>query len=57
MAAESALTRHQLLILPRGSKRARNLRTKEHIAAGLFTPFINPTRNLRSGIILNPTQQ
>ena len=40
VVAESALLRHQLLILNRGRKRAPNLRATVRIAAGLFTLFI-----------------
>jgi hypothetical protein len=35
VAAESALLRHQLLILNRGRKRAPNLRATDRITAGL----------------------
>jgi len=36
VVAESALIRHQLLILNRGRKRAPNLRASDRIAAGLY---------------------
>ena len=55
VAAESALIRHQLLILNRGCKRAPNLRATDRIAAGLFTLFMNPARILRSAIIRKPS--
>ena len=53
--AESALIRHQLLILNRGRKRAPNLRASDRLTAGLFTLFMSPARILRSGIVLKPS--
>ena len=47
VVAESALLRHQLLILNRGRKRAPNLRDTDRIAAGLFTLFMGPVRVVR----------
>jgi len=55
VVAESALVRHQLLILNRGRKRAPNLRATDRIAAGLLTLFLNPARVLRSAIVLKPS--
>ena len=55
VVAESALIRHQLLILNRGRKRAPNLRASDRIAAGLFTLFMGPARILRSAIVLKPS--
>lgn len=55
VVAESALIRHQLLILNRGRKRAPNLRTTDRIAAGLFTIFMSPARILRSAVVLKPS--
>jgi len=55
VVAESALLRHQLLILNRGRKRAPNLRATDRIAAGLFTLFIRQARILRSAIVLKPS--
>jgi hypothetical protein len=55
VVAESALIRHQLLILNRERKRAPNLRITDRIAAGLFTLFLNPARILRSAIVLKPS--
>src|SRR5581483_10269631 len=49
--AESALIRHQLLILNRGRKRAPNLRVMDRLTAGLFTLFMSPARILRSAIV------
>ena len=50
VVAESALIRHQLLILNRGRKRAPNLRVTDRLTAGLFTLFMSPARILRSAI-------
>src|SRR5437660_4101182 len=53
--AESALLRHQLLILNRGRKRAPNLRVSDRIVAGLCTLLMRPARILRSSAVLRPT--
>ena len=53
--AESALVRHQLLILNRGRKRAPNLRVSDRIIAGLFTLLMRPARVLRNAIVLRPS--
>src|SRR5947208_12772407 len=53
--AESALVRHQLLILNRGRKRAPNLRVSDRIVAGLCTLLLPPARILRSSIVLRPS--
>jgi putative transposase len=53
--AESALVRHQLLVLNRGRKRAPNLRAADRIIAGLCTLFMRPARVLRSAIVLKPS--
>jgi hypothetical protein len=50
--AESALVRHQLLVLNRGRKRAPNLHAVDRILAGLCTVFMRPTHVLRSAIVL-----
>ena len=55
VVAESALVRHQLLVLNRGRKRAPNLRTGDRIIAGLCTLFMHPARVLRSAIVLKPS--
>ena len=55
VVAESALLRHQLLILNRGRQRAPNLRATDRIAAGLFALFIRQARSLRSAIVLKPS--
>src|SRR5438132_334781 len=53
--AESALVRHQLLILNRGRKRALNLRVSDRIIPGLCTLLMRPARVLRSSIVLRPS--
>jgi hypothetical protein len=53
--AESALIRHQLLILNRGRKRAPNPRASDRLTAGLFTLFMSPARILRTAIVLKPS--
>ena len=49
VVAESALTRHQILILNRSRKRAPNLRVSDRIIAGLCTLLMHPSRVLRCG--------
>src|SRR5256712_206470 len=53
--AESALVRHQLLILNRGRKRAPNLHVFDRIIAGLCTLLMRPARVVRSAIVLKPS--
>src|SRR6267378_918012 len=55
VVAESALLRHQLLILSRGRKRAPNLRVSDRIIAGLCTLLMRPARVLGSAIVLKPS--
>jgi transposase InsO family protein len=55
VVAESALIRHQVLILNRGRKRAPNLQVTDRIAAGLLTLCMSPARILRSAIVLKPS--
>ena len=55
VVAESALVRHQLLVLNRGRKRAPNLRAADRIITGLCTLFMRPARVLRSAIVLKPS--
>ena len=55
VVAESALVRHQLLVLNRDRKRAPNLRAADRIIAGLCTLFMRPARVLRSAIVLKPS--
>src|SRR5438477_11944262 len=52
VVAECVLMRHQVLILNRGRKRAPNLRSSDHIIAGLCTLLMRPTRVVRSSIVL-----
>ena len=53
--AESALVRHQLVVLNRGRKRPPNLRAADRIIASLCTLFMRPARVLRSAIVLKPS--
>src|SRR5262245_44790593 len=55
VVAESALTRHQLLILNRSRKRAPSLRFSDRMIAGLCTLLMHPSRMLRCGIVLKPS--
>src|SRR6516162_9255806 len=55
VVAESALTRHQLLILNRSRKRAPSLRVSDRIIAGLCTLLMHPSRRLRCAIVLKPS--
>src|SRR5512132_2997767 len=55
VVAESALLRHQLLVLNRGRKRVPNLRAADRIIAGLCTLFMRRARVLRSAIVLKPS--
>ena len=55
VVAESALTRHQILILNRSRRRAPNLRVSDRMIAGLCTLLMHPSRMLRCGIVLKPS--
>src|SRR5512132_1024398 len=55
VVAESALLRHQLLVVNRGRKRAPNLCAADPIIAGLCTLFMRRARVLRSAIVLKPS--
>src|SRR6516165_12544111 len=55
VVAESALTRHQILILNRSRKRAPSLRVSDRMIAGLCTLLMHPSRMLRCGIVLKPS--
>src|SRR4026207_914738 len=55
VVAESALVRHQLLVLNRGRKRAPNLHAADRIIAGLCSLFMRRTRVLRSAIVVKPS--
>ena len=55
VVAESALVRHQLLVLNRGRKRAPNLGAADRIIAGLCALFMRRARVLRCAIVLKPS--
>jgi putative transposase len=55
VVAESVLVKHQLLILNRFRQRAPNLRASDRLVAGLCALFIQPTRLIRSAIVLKPS--
>ena len=55
VVAESALIRHQQLILDRGRQRAPNLRASDRLAAGLLSLSMIRARILRSAIVLKPS--
>src|SRR5262252_1448889 len=55
VVAASVLTRHQILMLNRGRKRAPNLRVSDRIIAGLCTLLMHPSRVLRCSIALKPS--
>src|SRR5215469_15512872 len=55
VVAESALTRHQLLILNRSRNRAPSLRVSDRLIAGLWTLLMHPSRMLRCAIVLKPS--
>src|SRR5215471_6514910 len=55
VVAESALTRHQILLLNRSRKRAPNLRVSDRLIAGFCTLLMRPSRLLRCGIVLKPS--
>jgi hypothetical protein len=52
VVAESALTRHQILIPNRSRKRAPNLRASDRLIAGLCTLLMHPSRLLRSAYLV-----
>src|SRR5262252_3339039 len=55
VVAESALTRHQILILNRSRKRAPNLRASDRLIAGFCTLLMRPSRLRRCGMVLKPS--
>jgi putative transposase len=55
VVAESVIIKHQLLILNRSRKRAPNLRASDRFIAGLCALFMQPTRLIRSAIVLKPS--
>jgi hypothetical protein len=57
VVAESALVKHQLLILNRSRKRSPNLRPADRVVAGLCQVFIRPSRLIRSVVVVNRPQR
>jgi hypothetical protein len=55
VVAESVLVKQQLLILNRSRERAPSLRASDRFLAGLCTLFMQPTRVIRSAIVLKPS--
>ena len=53
--AESALLKHQLLIVNRPRHRAPNLRVTDRFIVAVCSLFIRPARLVRSAIILKPS--
>src|SRR5262250_1163261 len=53
--AESALLKHQLLIVNRPRRRAPNLRVADRFVVAVCSLFIRPARLVRSAIILKPS--
>jgi hypothetical protein len=52
--AESALLKHQLLILNRSRCRAPNLRVSDRLIAGLSALLVPPRRLVRSEVVVKP---
>jgi hypothetical protein len=55
VVAESVLVKQQLLILNRSRQRAPSLRASDRFVAGLCALFMQPTRVIRSAIVLKPS--
>jgi putative transposase len=55
VVAESLLIKHQLLILNRSRQRAPNLRLSDRLVAGWCALFIQPSRLIRSALVLKPS--
>ncbi len=55
VVAESLLTKHQLLIFSRSTKRAPRLRPSDRIIVGLCATLMRPTHLLRLAISLKPS--
>jgi putative transposase len=55
LIAESALLKHQLLIVNRPRHRAPNLRVTDRFVVAVCSLFIRPSRLVRSAIILKPS--
>jgi putative transposase len=53
--AESVLIKHQLLILNRSRQRSPNLHALDRFISGLCALFIQPSRLVRSAIVLKPS--
>ena len=53
--AESALLKHQLLIVNRPRRRAPNLRVTDRFIVAVCSLFIRPARLVRSAIIVRPS--
>src|SRR5262245_13277234 len=53
--AESALLKHQLLIVNRPRRRASNLRVRDRFIVAVCSLFIRPARLVRSAITLKPS--
>src|SRR5262245_19853132 len=53
--AESALLKHQLLIVNRPRRRAPNLRVTDRFIVAVCSLFIRPAHLVRSAIILRPS--
>ena len=54
VVAESVLVKHQLLILNRSRHRAPHLRPADRLVAGWCALFMQPSRVIRSAIVLKP---
>ena len=55
IVAESLLLKHQLLIVNRSRQRSPNLSAWDRILAGWMAILVQPTRLLRSAIVLKPS--
>jgi len=55
VVAESALVKHQLLILNRSRKRSPNLRVSDRVVAGVCALLMRPRRLIRCAIVLKPS--
>ena len=55
VVAESVPVKQQLPILDRSRQRAPSLRASDRFIAGLCTLFMQPTRVIRSAIVLKPS--
>jgi putative transposase len=55
VVAESVLVKQQLLIVNRSRQRAPNLRASDRVVVGLCVLLMQPTRLIRSAIVLKPS--